>query len=257
MFDPNNKVLNNGVELWVTYWCRFHLSDVTFKSNTTNNSGGGLYANYAYTSANNLLFELNSAANSAAIEIWSARLFDFHNVELKNNTATQSGVATFNLFDVESDAYLTNWSVVGNTADQWMFRFDDGARANNKKIYIDNLLLANNQTSGYEGPGLGFNSSAGEFILRNATIVNNYSSAANSGGTSLAQVYNNYAHQALSVKVLNSIIDSENGYSIASNDWNSNVTITAESSMIIGGSSSVDEGQSATITLSNSVSGYP
>jgi hypothetical protein len=177
-----------------------------------------------------------------------ARGFDVANVKVRNNS-TSSRTMYLNMYDLQSDAVLSNWDVRNNTAGSWMIQIEDGSR-DGKKMYYNNWLVADNTTSGSH-PGVNLSSTSGTYVFNNLTVLNNITSD-NPTGKYNAQMWQQYSNQTTNIVIANSIIGGTNEYALTSEDWNSNTTISVDYSFIEGGASKTDGGTNTTISLGSS-----
>jgi hypothetical protein len=247
VFRNNQNNQNVGGALWTESSSHIGLKNVVFDGNSSTSNGSAWYAHYSYSYGRDLVFK-NNIGSSDAIHITAARGFDVANVKVRNNS-TSSRTMYLNMYDLQSDAVLSNWDVRNNTAGSWMIQIEDGSR-DGKKMYYNNWLVADNTTSSSH-PGINFSSTSGTYVFNNLTVWNNITSS-NPTEKYNAQMWQQYSNQTTNIVIANSIIGSTNEYALTSEDWNSNTTISVDYSFIEGGASKTDGGTNTTISLGSS-----
>ena len=248
VFKDNQNNQNQGGALWTEYSTYIALKDVVFDGNSSINSGSGWYSSYSRSYGRNLVFK-NHTGNNDVLHVSGAREFDVADVKVLNN-ATSERIMQLNMYDLQSDAVLSNWEVRNNTAQNRLVYIDDGSR-DGKKSYYNNWLVVDN-TATQDHPGINFGNSSGKHVFNNLTVWNNITSSGNAANQSNAQIWHEYSNQSTEIIITNSIIGSTNGYALTSQDWNSNTTISVDYSFIEGGASKTDGGTNTTISLGSS-----
>ena len=242
--NVNNQ--NQGGGLWTRNNSYVSLKNVIFDGNSSSQEGSGWYSYYSYVYGRDLTFKNHT--NRGPIRISSSRSFDVANVLVEDNVSNDN-IMSINMYDLESDAQLSNWTVRGNTANSWMIRIDDGSR-NGKKSYYNNWLVVDNTTTGAH-PGINFSNTSGTYVFSNLTVWNNITGSSTSNEYN-AQIWHQYSNQTTEMIFMNSIIGSSNGWGITSEDWNANTTISVDYTTIEGGASKTDGGTNTTISLGSS-----
>ena len=248
VFKNNQNNQNGGGALWTVYDTRIALKDVVFDGNSSSQNGSGWYSGYSRSYSRNLVFK-NHAIGYDVIHVSGAREFDVADVKILNNVTTQHTIR-LNLYDLQSDAVLSNWEVRNNTAQNRLVYIDDGSR-DGKKSYYNNWLVADNTSTG-DHPGINFMNSSGKYVFNNLTVWNNITSGSGASNLYNSQIYHEYSNQSTEIIITNSIIGSTNGYALTSQDWNTNTTISVDYSFIEGGASKTDGGTNTTISLGSS-----
>ncbi len=158
LFTPRGWITGNYAKLHggaIFANSTFSISDYTISNNTTDGSGGGIYATGNLMLSGKMTFENNSSNATAAASgggaVYANAMLDVASMDslsMSNNTAKYSGGAIYTKGDVTFYS-LKRGTFTGNRAEQ-----NGGAIYAEKSVYMQNAVFAQNSVNAADGGAL-------------------------------------------------------------------------------------------------------